>query len=341
MPLKLQDPIAGRTSNYTIRGTHLGVRIHESARTSDKRLAKRRLAQIKEEIERGEFGKASAEGTFVAGAVRYMQGGGEKRYLQPLIDHFGSKQMTGIKQADVDEAAGLLYPPGPTHQASPHNAHLNRVVYTPVSAVLRANDIAIVLRRPKEKKGKLVYLTVEQAKEWLTTAPPKLANISLFLLYSGARSCEAINLRVRDVSLEHATAQLHQTKNDTYRGVHLTPMLIAMLAPLVQGRDPNEPVFGYHHRKTLHTHWAKHKKAIDFPEWFTPHICRYTWATWMRQFAGLDLQGLKGTGAWSSIASVERYSQVVPTVEARRVEDLPVIAGPTLVASGGKKAGAR
>ena len=57
------------------------------------------------------------------------------------------------------------------------------------------------------------------------------------------------------------------------------------------------------------------------------HTFRHSWATWMRMYGGADLQGLKGTGNWRDLDSVQRYSHVVPRDEWDRVEKLPGMEG--------------
>jgi hypothetical protein len=53
MPLTLFPPKPGRTPNYHIRGTYLGVAINRSTRTPDRRLAVKLKKQIEKEIETG------------------------------------------------------------------------------------------------------------------------------------------------------------------------------------------------------------------------------------------------------------------------------------------------
>jgi integrase len=53
------------------------------------------------------------------------------------------------------------------------------------------------------------------------------------------------------------------------------------------------------------------------------HTFRHTWATWMRRYAGADVQGLVATGNWRDPRSAQRYSHVVPRDEWDRVDNLP------------------
>jgi hypothetical protein len=61
--------------------------------------------------------------------------------------------------------------------------------------------------------------------------------------------------------------------------------------------------------------------------WVTFHSFCHTWATWMRQYGGLDLQGLVATERWRDPKSAARYAHVVAREEWERVERLPTLGG--------------
>jgi integrase len=75
----------------------------------------------------------------------------------------------------------------------------------------------------------------------------------------------------------------------------------------------------------LYTLMGKAKKDAGADLGFvTFHVLRHTWATWMRRYAGLDLQGLVATEAWADPASAARYAHVVASEESRKAALLPV-----------------
>ena len=53
MPLSIVPPKPGRTPNYHIRGTYLGIAVNRSAGTPDRRLATKFKKRIEQEIESG------------------------------------------------------------------------------------------------------------------------------------------------------------------------------------------------------------------------------------------------------------------------------------------------
>ncbi|UYO38428.1 site-specific integrase [Rhodopseudomonas palustris] len=57
------------------------------------------------------------------------------------------------------------------------------------------------------------------------------------------------------------------------------------------------------------------------------HTLCHTWATWMRRYAGTDLQGLVATGRWRAPRSAARYAHVAAREEWSRVDRLPTPRG--------------
>lgn len=130
MPLTIVPPKPGRTPNYHIRGTYLGVPVNRSAGTPDRRSKLKK--RIEQEIESG-IRTPSCGPTFLAAAVAYMKAGGERTFLGPIIEYDGvyaicDKAVETIVQHDLDHIANALYP-----NNTPQSR--NREVYTPVIAV--------------------------------------------------------------------------------------------------------------------------------------------------------------------------------------------------------------
>jgi integrase len=62
---------------------------------------------------------------------------------------------------------------------------------------------------------------------------------------------------------------------------------------------------------------------MTLPERTGFHVFRHTYASWMRQYGGLDIRGLVGTGTWADLSSASRYVHVVASEESRRADLLP------------------
>jgi hypothetical protein len=92
MPLRLVDPRKGKSPNFTIRGSYLGVRVDKSSRTDRRSIARGILAKLEHAIERGEYPprQVALGKTFLSAAVSYMEAGRRPRYVARLIKHFGA-----------------------------------------------------------------------------------------------------------------------------------------------------------------------------------------------------------------------------------------------------------
>jgi hypothetical protein len=76
--------------NFYARGTYLGERVFESLRTRDIGQAESLLAKLQYDIfERQARGGVQPVEGFVSAATRYMESGGERRFVAPLLRHFG------------------------------------------------------------------------------------------------------------------------------------------------------------------------------------------------------------------------------------------------------------
>ena len=319
MPLKLVPPRKGKSPNWSVRGTYLGRYVDRSARTGRRALAGQVLKQIERSIERGEFSERG-EPTFASSAASYMKAGGERRFMTPLLHHFGTMPLRLIGQSEIDHAAVTLYPAASA-------ASRNRQVYTPCSAVLRRGGIALNLHRPKGSGGnkQTAWLWPEQAEAIFVEAEKinkEFAALLIVLCYTGMRLSEALGLTWNNMRLQDGFAYVPDTKNDEPRAVFLPPVAVAALANRSGG---GSRLFKFSKSGHLYSllKVAAIRAGVDLPERSAFHIFRHTYATWMRRYAGLDTRGLVATGAWKDRKSADRYEHVVVSEEAQRAALLP------------------
>lgn len=213
--------------NFYARGTELGCAVDQSLGTGDRGQAEALLAKLRAEIFERHLRGGAAPGSegFATAALRYMEGGGERRYVAPLLRHFGDVPIDQIDQQAIDRAAATLYPKGGP-------ATRNRRVHTPISAILKFAGLARDIRRPKAPPGIVRWLTHEEAARLLAACAPHLRPLVLFLLLTGARIGEALWLDWRCVDLPRAHVSFPKTKNGRPRGVPLHRDLVAALANL-------------------------------------------------------------------------------------------------------------
>lgn len=324
MPFKLVPPRKGKSPNWSIRGTYLGHYIDRSVGSPERRVAQQALRKLKEDVERGEFGKPTGP-TFMSAALAYVDAGGEERFMAPLLKHLGHVALADIDQQTIDEAALTLYPNGTP-------ATRNRHVYTVVSAVLKSAGIERALKRPKGSGGakRTDWLWPEQAFKLFKEADkidPELGVFLRLLTYTGLRLSEALGLRRTDVKLDENFAFVAETKSGDPRPVFLPPVLVAALAARDRatgnaGHSDSSRVFRFTKSGRLYHLLRSATAAADLPS-LTFHGLRHTWATWMRRYAGLDTKGLVATGAWRDRQAASRYEHAIPSEEAMKAALLP------------------
>jgi|SRR5450759_1578489 integrase len=324
MSLKLTRRHA--SPNWYLRGTIRGVTVDESTGVTDRKAAETIRAQREWGIIQASIHGRKATASFLEAAVGYMEGGGERRYMQPLLDHFGGSPLTRIDQAAIDRAAKVLYP---TAAAST----LNRQVYTPISAVLKHGAARGLceyrqVERPAQPKGRVRWITPAEADRLITASAAHLRPLVIFLLYTGARVSEALYLDWRQVDLQRSHVDFIATKNGEARGVPLHPRAVAALASLPHRENE---VFrrpdGYAYARK-EDGGGQIKKAFRGAclragiADFSPHGCRHTWATW-HYAANRDLPALMKLGGWKSEKMVLRYTHVNVAHLAQSIAALP------------------
>lgn len=332
MPLKL---IPGRKSpNFYIRGTFRGQSIEETTGTADKKVAELLFAKRVAELEHQfVYGKEFSV-TFIEAALDYLEyGGGEKRFLKPVVDHFGKCLLRSINQDAIDKAATKLLP-------NASNATKNRQVFTPVSAILRHGArkgwcVEPNLLRPDVKSKPIRWITPEEAERLIANCPPHLRSLVIFLLYTGARAGEALWLDWSQVDLGMGQAIFLETKNGEPRGVPLHPRVID---DLLKKNCREGPVFLTHLGQPytrpnadqdddtsagsrIGTAFSSACKRAGIAN-FTPHCCRHTWATWHYQM-NRDLTALQKLGGWKSVEMVLRYAHTNVAEHAQSINKLP------------------
>ena len=322
MPFKLVAPKAGRWAHWRVRGTENGIYVDRSTKVGDRKVAQRILNEWKAEAQRQALsGSKPRSMTFAMAAISYMEAGGERRFLAPLLKHFGDASIAAIGQSEIDACAATLYP-----NATP--ATRNRQVYSPMSALLKHAGVEKSFRRPKGSQGtpRLTWLRPEEAMRLLDAAEAvdaRFGALCTFLLYTGCRLSEALRLKWSDVNLEESFAYVGRTKNGEPRAVHLPNVVVGSLAGLPRGRNV---VFRLSKCGRLYAMLEKARQAagVEWSERVAFHIWRHSYAAWMRRYSGLDTTGLVATGAWRSRQAAAVYEHAITSEEARKADLLPV-----------------
>jgi integrase len=329
MPLRLvRRP---KSPNWIIRGTVRGIRIEESAGTSDRRIAEEIRAKREAELLAQSVYGRRATCTFAEAALSYIECGGSKRFLKPVIQHFGNTPLARIDQDAIERGARNTYP-----RAS--NATLDRQFYTPTSAVLkhatkRGWCAPLILERPDVSVPTIRWLTLEEANRLIDACGDHLRPLVIFMIYTGARVGEALWLNWHSVDLARRHVVFPKTKNGDARGVPLHERVLVALANLRHRegevfRRPDGLPYARPRRADDTSAGSRIKKAFAGAcsragiEDFSAHGCRHTWATW-HYAANRDVSALMRLGGWKTVSMVMRYVHTNVDEHRHTIDRLP------------------
>jgi hypothetical protein len=115
MPIRLvRRP---KTPYWIIRGTVRGIRIEESAGTDNKKIAEEIRAKRESEILAQSVYGRRATATFAEAALSYLENGGNNRFLDKVLEYFGTTALAKIDQDAIDKGARKVYPLHPPPRA--------------------------------------------------------------------------------------------------------------------------------------------------------------------------------------------------------------------------------
>src|SRR6476620_4616060 len=101
---------SSETDSRHIYGTVADQRVRESTRTSDREIAERFRVETEARLLRADLYGPESEATFADAAIVYLEGGGRKRYLEPLIRNLGRKKLADITPGALKALALNMYP---------------------------------------------------------------------------------------------------------------------------------------------------------------------------------------------------------------------------------------
>ena len=316
MPLRVRRR-AG-TRNLYITGTVFGAFIDQSARTGRPDVAEQIRVKTEAAILKRRVHGDKAVATFADALNLYLDMGGSARYTGALLKHFWDTRLADIDQLAINAAASTLYP-----RASA--ATRKRCVTGPVAAILhRAAEAGLSewrrVRHPSVQPVARRALEPDEVNTLLQHAPnDRIRALALFMLYTGRRLSECVELDWKDVRLADRQAFIGRTKNGNPITVHLAQPVVVALANLGH-RDSR--VFGYASRHGVRTAWSTMCRRAGLS--VTRHeFGRHTCATWLRRYGGLDLQALMEAMGWRSINSALAYKHVNASEVQKAVDLLP------------------
>lgn len=338
MPLRVVSR-PGRTALY-LRGTVRGTLVYESTGTDDADLAEQYRAKREAELHREALYGARAVVSFAAAAESYLtteqRRPGTKQLVLRLTLYFKTTSLMLIDQTALDGAYRAILKPGASSATKLRN------VLTPLRAIMehaarRKWCDRPAFEVPTQPKSRVAWLTPREATALVQAAAPHLRPLLVFLICTGARLSEALELDWRHVDLYAHRVRLVRTKTDRERYVDLTPAVRAALAALEhregrvfrpayavrkkRGERGQQWRLGEAYRDSDRTGGGQIKRAwagacsrADITG-LRPHDLRHTAATW-HYAIHRDLLRLQQWGGWSSVSQVQRYAHLLPDAYA-------------------------
>ena len=298
-------------------------RIRRSAETTSRALAREKATSIEAELFRAAWhGERRGVRPFAEAVVSYLQAAprseNHKARIDRLLVAIGDIPLAQVDQQKAIELKEKMLRP----DAAPGT--YTRAIVMPLRALLNyAHGLGWCdpprIVAPRENLGRTLFFLPEEIDRLIAAAAPHLPPLLTFLVGTGARMAEAIELDWRDVDLLGARAILWRTKSGKRRDVNFSPRVVAALANLPHRDGPvflgpqGQPYVDRERRYggQIKTAWAGAIRRARLNPELTPHDLRHTWASW-HYALHRDLLRLKEEGGWSTATQVERYAHLVP-----------------------------
>jgi integrase len=301
-----------------IPGQKRGKRVREStghARLADAEVYRDNLR--KETLEKIHNGPA-ATATFATAVILYLEKGGEKRFLKPILERFGKLR---LKEITADKVSAFAL----EHYAGLAPATVKRELYTPLNAVMKKACTAlhiplIVFEAPKTEKITVVNAPEEWFPLFFAGAHFRIAAMVLFLTTTGARVSEACRLTLEDCHLDHLRVLLRKTKNGKPRMVPISETIAQAIRTLatLDNLEAEDTVFGYSGRWSVNQAIERVCDKAKIKYYSSHKLGRHAFASRLLM-AGRTLKEVQEGGGWDSFAIVaEKYAHL----EKRAIDEV-------------------
>lgn len=266
----------------------------------------------------------------------------KSRYENHLKERFDDKRLDEIVPFDLERMKSEMAKAGTSPKTISHCLGLLRAMYN------RASDWNLYdgpnpvkkIKMPVIQNARDRFLSIEEAekllkelkrnhqikKEYKELKDPKLHDITLISLHSGARASEIFNLKWQDIDFQNGLMTLRDTKNTETRYAPMTKVVKEMLkrrmpAEKPEEIDPNAYVFTDEDGQKIKEVSNSFQRVVDrlgFNNGVTDsrqrvvfHTCRHSFASWLA-IQGTPLYTIAKLMGHKSIAMSERYSHLSP-----------------------------
>lgn len=245
----------------------------------------------------------AATATFATAIIMYVEKGGEKRFLKPLLERFGELRLKDITADKVSAFAIERY----GHLAP---ATVKRMLYTPLNAVLSKackglRIPVIAFEPPKVERTTVVHAPEDWFPKFFAVAHFRIAAMVLFLTTTGARVGEACRLKFEDCHLGHQRVLLRKTKNGKARMVPVSETVADAIRALVRldNLEEGDTVFGYADRWSVNQAIRRVCAKAGLRYYSSHKLGRHAFASRLLM-AGRTLKEVQEGGGWDSFQIV-------------------------------------
>ena len=327
--------IQGRIEGYP-------KRIRKRAQSDRQKLAREEAAALEAQILRTLWhGERRGTRSFAEAVLSYLdaepRSANQRARINRLLTATGDIPLADINQDKAVQLKRKMLRP----DASP-GAYRDAIVM-PLQAVLNyAHGLGWCdpprIIKPRDNPGRTLFLLPDQAERLIAVAARHLPALFMFLIGTGTRMSEALELDWQDIDLIGARAILWRTKGKAggkRRDVQLSPRVVAALANLPHREGPvfltaqGVPYADKQRRSggQIKTAWAGALRRAGLNRELNPHDLRHTWASW-HYALHKDLIRLQQDGGWSSITLVTRYAHLMPAGQEDAIRRFLGVATP-------------
>ncbi len=275
----------------------------------------------------------------------------KSRYENHLKDRFDDKRLDEISPFDLERMKADMGKAGISPKTIAHCLGLIRAMYN------RAADWNLYdgpnpvkkIKMPVVQNARARFLSIQEADKLLAELKrnpryktkhreledPKLHDIALFSLHTGARAAEIFNLKVQDVDLQSGLVALVDTKNKETRYAPMTKAVRDMLKRRMPKDDapkkPNAYIFTDSDGKKIKEVSNSFERVVDrlgFNDGVTDprqkivfHSCRHSFASWLA-IQGTPIFTIAKLMGHKSISMSERYAHLSPDHKRDAVKGL-------------------
>lgn len=232
------------------------------------------------------------------------------RNSDEVVDYFDSDTVVSeIRPYQISEFVSTLRDRGNS------NGTINRklAALSKMLTVAQRNewiDTKPHIPRQKEPVHRIRWIDRDEELLMRENSKDEMALLWSFLIDTGLRVGEALNLEYKDVDHKANRIRVWENKADKPRSVPMTTRVAEIVEP--NGYDSGP--FEYITQNRITYEWNKMKKVMDLEEdsYFVPHICRHTFASRLIQ-RGVGITVVQQLCGHKTLDITLRYAHLAPS----------------------------